>query len=193
MLHIYIMWKVLKSQGFTTFLHLKKKQHNALAQRIINCKNFFREVQTETPSYQSYINDLECGLICTTANSQPIWPQVGLIVHLKQPWLCASPDGLFKYGNQTTLLEIKCPYYRKDDVLIDHTKEASFIKCVQRWTPGSEQAPSVLHTNANYNVCNKHNTVFFFLFVYSSKQTVTIVVERDEHFLSEAIPRLEHF
>ncbi|XP_054926413.2 uncharacterized protein [Dermacentor andersoni] len=119
--------------------------------------------------------------------------QVGLIVHLKQPWLCASPDGLFKYGDQTTLLEIKCPYSRKDDVLIDHTKESSFIKYI-------------VYRDGHLEVNKRHqyytqmqitmyvtNTTQCFFFVYTSKQTVPIVVERDEHFLSEAIPRLEHF
>ncbi|KAH6933085.1 hypothetical protein HPB50_011901 [Hyalomma asiaticum] len=44
--------------------------------------------------------------------------QVGLIVRVKQPWLCASPDGIFKAGDKTTLLEIKCPYLRKGNSII---------------------------------------------------------------------------
>ncbi|XP_072140184.1 uncharacterized protein [Dermacentor andersoni] len=119
--------------------------------------------------------------------------QVGLIVHLKQPWLCASPDGLFKYGDQTTLLEIKCPYSRKDDVLSDHTKESSFIRYIVYRDGHLEVNKRHQYYTQMQITMHVTSTTMCVFFVYSSKQTVTIVVERDEHFLSEAIPRLEHF
>ncbi|KAL1438349.1 hypothetical protein MTO96_048138 [Rhipicephalus appendiculatus] len=39
-------------------------------------------------------------------------PHVGLVISPFQPWLCASPDGLFETSSGVTLLEIKCPYSR---------------------------------------------------------------------------------
>ncbi|XP_037520498.1 uncharacterized protein LOC119397131 [Rhipicephalus sanguineus] len=56
--------------------------------------------------------------------------QVGLVIHPQQPWLCASPDGLFHTSKGITLLEIKCPYSRKDDVIIDPDLCESFISYV---------------------------------------------------------------
>lgn len=55
--------------------------------------------------------------------------QTGLIMHVKQPWLCASADGLFR-ADKTTLLEIKCPYSRKNDVIIDEQNEVTFVKYI---------------------------------------------------------------
>lgn len=52
---------------------------------------------------------------------------VVLIIHLRQPWLCASPDGLLKDGTETVLLEIKCPYKIRNDLIISPAKEESHV------------------------------------------------------------------
>lgn len=57
--------------------------------------------------------------------------QTGLVVHPLQPWLCGSPDGLFRRGDDVCLLEIKCPYSRRNNILIDVEKEISFVPYVK--------------------------------------------------------------
>lgn len=119
--------------------------------------------------------------------------QVGLIIHPRQPWLCASPDGLFHTSNGITLLEIKCPFSRKDDFIIDPSLCQSFISYV-------------VYEDGCLRLARKHpyycqvqvamcvtNTTECFFFVYSSKQDLIILVERDEAFLAESIPRLQWF
>ncbi|XP_077532385.1 uncharacterized protein LOC144162228 [Haemaphysalis longicornis] len=119
--------------------------------------------------------------------------QVGLVVHTQQPWLSASPDGLFKTTNGVTLLEIKCPFTRKDAAIVDAELCHSFVDYIIY-----EDGCLKLRKNHAY-YCQVQvamyvtNTKDCFFFVYSSKQSVTIVVERDEAFLAATIPQLQHF
>ncbi|XP_049271313.1 uncharacterized protein LOC125758313 [Rhipicephalus sanguineus] len=119
--------------------------------------------------------------------------QVGLIVHLTQPWLCASPDGLFKVGDNTALLEIKCPYSRKDDIIIDAEREISFVKYIV-YEGGQlklrKRHPYYTQIQLSMYVTNTHECFFF---VYTNKHSVTTVVPRDDGFLSEAVPKMEYF
>lgn len=115
-----------------------------------------------------------------------------MIVHQKQPWLCASPDGLFKNGSETTLLEIKCPYSRKDDVLIDHTKELSFVKYII-YQKGHLRLKKCHTYYTQVQIAMYVTNTRQCFFVYTSKQDIIVAVKRDEEFLSEAVPRLEHF
>ncbi|XP_042142268.1 uncharacterized protein LOC121833207 [Ixodes scapularis] len=118
--------------------------------------------------------------------------QVGLIVHLRQPWLCASPDGI-KTSDGTTLLEIKCPYTRKNNVLIDSSKEESFVKHIAYEEGRLMLKKRHTHYTRVQIAMYVTKTSQRFFYVYSSKHDVTILVERDEGFLSEAVPRLELF
>ncbi|KAL1478027.1 hypothetical protein MTO96_016900 [Rhipicephalus appendiculatus] len=119
--------------------------------------------------------------------------QVGLIVHLTQPWLCASPDGLFKVVYNTTLLKIKCPYSRKDDIIIDAGKEMSFVKYIV-YEAGQlklrKRHPYYTQIQLSMYVRNTHECFFF---VCTNKHSATIVVPRDDEFLSEAVPKMEYF
>lgn len=111
--------------------------------------------------------------------------QVGLVISAKQPWLCCSPDGIINFGDSIHLVEIKCPYSLQDSILIDHMNQISFV-------------PYIHYINGHLTLKSTHayftqvqlmlyilmlNHAFFF--VYSSKQSITIHVDRDNSFLAE--------
>ncbi|XP_075550313.1 uncharacterized protein LOC142583710 [Dermacentor variabilis] len=119
--------------------------------------------------------------------------QVGVVIHPCQPWLCASPDGLFQRTSGVVLLEIKCPYSRKDDIIIDHSLCESYVSYVT-YHDGMLQLPRSHPYYSQVQVAMYvTNTTECFFFVYTSKQDITIVVDRDEDFLARNIPRLETF
>ncbi|KAM7307851.1 uncharacterized protein ISCGN_011487 [Ixodes scapularis] len=165
----------------------RRRPFDTLAQKLLHRKPFTGKAVTygrKTEAEAREVFEKKVGASVT---------QVGLIVHLRQPWLCASPDGFFKTSDETTLLEIKCPYSRKNKVLIDVSKEESFVKYIVY-----EEGRLMLKKRHTYYTQVQiamyvTNTTQCFFYVYSSKQDVIILVERDEGFLSEAVPRLELF
>lgn len=119
--------------------------------------------------------------------------QTGLVVHPLQPWLCGSPDGLFVHRGDTSLLEIKCPYAQRDSDVIDHELQRSFVSYV-KYVNGeltlSKTHKYYTQVQLLMYVCNLEVCFFF---VYTSKQSVTVVVPRDDSFLSSAVRALEAF
>ena len=49
----------------------------------------------------------------------------GLVVKINQPFLAASPDGIIFEKN--ALLEIKCPYTCKNDIIVDREAKVSKV------------------------------------------------------------------
>lgn len=119
--------------------------------------------------------------------------QAGLVVHQSQPWLCGSPDGLLKYQGSPCLLEIKCPYKRRDSILIDATEKVSFLKYV-KYVDGqlTLQKSHRYYTQVQLlmYVCN---VSLCFFFVHSNVHDITLLIERDEDFISTAVRGLEDF
>lgn len=118
---------------------------------------------------------------------------MGLIIHPEQPWLCCSPDGVVAFDDATQLIEIKCPFSLRNDVLIDREKEISYI-------------PYVHYVSGKLTVRKTHQyytqvMIMLYilgikdalLFVYSAKHSVSVIIERDDVFLAEFIPKLESF
>ncbi|XP_049275829.1 uncharacterized protein LOC125760140 [Rhipicephalus sanguineus] len=119
--------------------------------------------------------------------------QVGLVISPFQPWLCASPDGLFEAGSDVKLLEIKCPYSRRDDTIIDHVSQQSYVNYIVYEDGHLKVARSHQYYCQVQIAMYVTNTKECFFFVYSRKQSIIVVVERDEAFLSANIPKLESF
>ncbi|XP_067142194.1 uncharacterized protein [Centruroides vittatus] len=55
----------------------------------------------------------------------------GLIVNVRQPWLCCSPDGLIKVGSEFILLEIKCPFSCKDKPIVNYKDKICNVNYLQ--------------------------------------------------------------
>lgn len=118
--------------------------------------------------------------------------QVGMVVKQSQPFLAASPDGIIL--KDMSVLEIKCPFRCKDSNIID-TKAG--LSRVPYLIYGSERDVKISTEHEYYAqiqmqmyVCNVKKCHFF---VYSSKDEVHLIVDRNEKFLADLIPKLEKF
>lgn len=98
-----------------------------------------------------------------------------------------------RVGGDIVLLEIKCPFSRRGQHLVDMDEEVSFVPYLI-----FENGSVVLkHTHMYFTqaqvqlyILNLPKAIFF---VYSSVGPVSVIVHRDAAFLSELIPSLEHF
>lgn len=119
----------------------------------------------------------------------------GLVIHQKQPWMCASPDGLVICNNKIQkLLEVKCPYTCKDTMLVDKEN-------------GKLRVPYLKFDKGN-NIYLKKNHSYFTqcqiqmyctgieecdLFVYTKQDCITVSVKRDDIFLEKLVKKMEYF
>ncbi|XP_064454764.1 uncharacterized protein LOC135366038 [Ornithodoros turicata] len=121
--------------------------------------------------------------------------QIGLVVHDQQPWLCGSPDGLMKIREEQVLVEIKCPHSRRGKPVVDRAQKLSYVKYL---TYDHDEGQFYLKETHSYYtqvqvmmyILNITKTLFY---VYSSSQQVTVNVARNDAFLSQLVPKLEHF
>lgn len=91
------------------------------------------------------------------------------------------------------LVEIKCPFPLKDQKLIDHEQEASFVPYIH-YVNGQLRLKK---TRQYY--CQMMMMLYILgirealLHLYSSQQSITVCVERNGEFLAEYVPKLEMF
>lgn len=91
------------------------------------------------------------------------------------------------------LLEIKCPYKRRNDIIINADTEESHVEYIV-YEGGLLKLKKRHHYYTQVQIAMYvTNTRECFFFVYTYQQSIIVVVERDEEFLSEAVPRLEYF
>lgn len=122
--------------------------------------------------------------------------KTGVIVCEKQPWLCASLDGVvIDDGCVVRLVEIKCPIKCKDKPVVDRENETCNVKYLyfkngevelKKNEPYFTQIQVQLYVTGMFT-CD--------LFVYSQLNDgcCTIPVNRDESFLQQAILGAESF
>jgi len=105
--------------------------------------------------------------------------EVGLIVRPDQSFLAGSPDGLFLDSQQRLrVLEIKCPSSCKDNYIkVPYLKEDGLSKSHSYYT----QIQILMYVTGS-RLCD--------LFVFSSKDNVTVTVPIDETFLERTITDL---
>ncbi|XP_077502566.1 uncharacterized protein LOC144113400 isoform X1 [Amblyomma americanum] len=101
--------------------------------------------------------------------------ETGLVVHTAQPWLCGSPDGLFETAKGVCLLEIKCPFSRRNRDIIDVDQEITFVPYI-KYKNGKL---TLLASHRYYTqvqllmyVCNLNEC--FFLFILNNKASPSL-------------------
>lgn len=119
--------------------------------------------------------------------------ETGLVLHPRQPWLCGSPDGLVLKEDGTHLLEIKCPFSRKDGKIIDYENFVTFVPYIKYRNGKLELVKGhkyYTQVQLLMYICGIEKCFFF---VYSSKESITIPVKKDKSFLCAAVRYLEDF
>lgn len=115
----------------------------------------------------------------------------GVVISPESPWLCCSPDALFYKKNDVILLEVKCPYLRKGLKITEGTK--SYVRYLKH-----DGENFIL--NHNHQYYTQVQVAMYVLklsecefYVYSTVDSITVIVERDDMFLQNVIPKLHYF
>lgn len=91
----------------------------------------------------------------------------GLVIHIKKPWICATPDGIVIVdGTPQNVLEIKCPISFKDKDIIDpitNIPNLSYLKMIDGKV-SLKKMSYILHTMPDINVHYRVKLMWFFLF-----------------------------
>jgi len=106
--------------------------------------------------------------------------QSGLVVSVTEPWLCATPDAISKFGEEFVCVEIKCPYSCAftDSIRVPYLAAGKLNKKHSYYTQCQIQM----------YCCNLKKCHFF---VYSDQDFVLLVIPRDEKFIKQTIQTLK--
>lgn len=90
-------------------------------------------------------------------------------------------------------IEVKCPYSRQGQLIVNNeTKQSSVPYLLFSDTGLSINPRHDYYTQVQMQlyIMNLHKAI---LYIYSSAQSVSMWVHRDDQFLIEVVPKLEHF
>ncbi|XP_018398070.1 PREDICTED: uncharacterized protein LOC108776060, partial [Cyphomyrmex costatus] len=172
---------------------IKTKQNNFedLAKQFLNDK--YRNILTDDMRYGLKMEAIARS--CFESHTKLKVHEVGLVISLQQPYLACSPDGIIidEDGN-IQLLEIKCPSSCKEtNIIHDITQEirVSYLKL-------NSDGKIILKENDKYYTQVQVSmyvlgVTLCHFWVYSNIDYIYIVINRDEEFLKEVIPKIEYF
>ncbi|XP_063624766.1 uncharacterized protein LOC134796508 [Cydia splendana] len=158
---------------------------NMLFPKLIDCEATNYGKRNESHALEQYQKVYNCRVIT-----------VGVIVSKIQPWLCTSIDGVvIHHGCITKLVEFKCPISCQKKAIVDFVSKLCNVQYLE-------------FVNGNIELKKKHSyytqiqTQMYLtgmticdLFVYSPVEngSCTVRVDRDEHFIKDAILKSEEF
>ncbi|KAH6942122.1 hypothetical protein HPB50_001145 [Hyalomma asiaticum] len=155
--------------------------------RTHSCRHLVQEISSEAIRHGK---DHECVALRQLENDcNVVVKQCGLFVGQENPFLGASPDGLF---GEDVLVEVKCPYSARDLTPLVRAKKITY--CTE-----NEDGKLQLKSNSNYwyqvqgrmNISRRQKC----LSVLWTKKGISIqAISRDEAFWkNEMFPRLKTF
>ena len=117
---------------------------------------------------------------------------IGLVIKIDQPFLAASPDGIIL--TEKALLEVKCPFSCKSKAILDRETMISNVPYLQFDDNGNVELKrqDVYYTQVQVSMYVLGFDKCYF-FVYSSKDSLLIAIERNNSFLNQLIPKIESF
>ncbi|OXU16251.1 hypothetical protein TSAR_010168 [Trichomalopsis sarcophagae] len=122
--------------------------------------------------------------------------KIGVLVSEKQPWLCASLDGIvIENGNIVKAVEFKCPSSCEKIPVVDFNQK----KCNVNYLKFNEENVILKESAIYYTQCQVQLYVTGLnecdLFIYSPVQNgcVCIPVQRNDKFLKKVIEKCEDF
>ena len=120
--------------------------------------------------------------------------ETGLIVSINQPFLTCSPDGIIFNSNNCELLEIKCPFTCKNAKIVNREERRSFVPYLQ-----FDEAENVILKKSNVYYTQIQVSMYILgislchFFVFPEVDSISLIVARDEDFLSDVVPKMEKF
>lgn len=116
--HRLIRISATKCHKIKTCKNLSEDSQTHIAEIISKELNLFGKAAVNT-AYGLHTEKAAFEVYCEMFNKITI--KSSLIINVKYPWLCASPDGLVlsKEGNICKVLEIKCPISCKNKPIVD--------------------------------------------------------------------------
>ncbi|CAN7940109.1 unnamed protein product [Ixodes hexagonus] len=153
-------------------IRTRRGNHDALALRMCTPNRFSKLCSMKEATARELLQE---------TLGTPIF-ETGLVVMPQQPWLCCSPDGLLQVNGETVLT---CPIVDRENGV------CNVPYLTYREGELSLEPPQMHYTQAQVQlyVLNLQKAIFF---VYSPKGSEAILVKRDETFLVETVPKLEH-
>ncbi|XP_060837984.1 uncharacterized protein LOC132920010 isoform X1 [Rhopalosiphum padi] len=174
-------------------IHTRRNRNEDLAERFVKDKKIVGK-GLKYVEYGTRMEDFAFKKYSLVHNVHVI--KCGLVIHQKQPWICASPDGLVIHNNKLIkLLEIKCPYTCKDTLLIDEEN-------------GNLRVPYLKYNKEKNTIDLKQNHNYFTqcqiqmyctgmeecdLFVCTKADCITVTIKRDNLFLEKLVRKMEFF
>lgn len=128
--------------------------------------------QKEAVAKQELENDIDSLIV-----------EAELTVHPEHSWLGASPDGTV---DAATGVEIKCPY-ADEFSLLEHGSEL-LQKCEDKLFTISEKPDYWIQTQIQMACCGFERVIFF---VWTPMKSHQEIVERDDAWLAENLPKLK--
>ena len=119
----------------------------------------------------------------------------GLFIKPDKPFLCASPDGVvIKNGSIEKIVEIKCPYTCSTKPIFNEVEGKFNVTYLHK---DAEKVTYLSSTHKYYTQCQIQMYVCGLstcdFYVWSPIKSELVAVTRDEKFLLQLIPKIEHF
>lgn len=174
-------------------INTRRNRNEELAKRFVKDKKIFGK-GLKYVKYELRLEDFAFKMYSDVVNVHVI--KCGLVIHQKQPWICASPDGLvFCNDKVKKLLEIKCPYTCKDTLLINEEDGKLRVPYLQY-----NNKKNIIYLKKNHNYYSQCQIQMYCtglnecdLFICTKQDCITISVKRDDLFLEKLVKKMEFF
>lgn len=119
----------------------------------------------------------------------------GLIIHLTQPWLCASPDGIVMMnGKPERVLEIKCPISCKEKPIVGEIGDINVSYIIKNSRGNLELKQSHTYFTQCQLLMYCCGVDFCDFFIYTENHiSILIEIQRNDMFLKGCIEKLQQF
>ena len=120
--------------------------------------------------------------------------ECGLIVHPSKGFLAASPDGIVEDTNihETGLLEIKCPYSKRNSLIKEACADGSFFCTMNNSELQLKRQHNYYHQVQLQLYCHP-DAAWCDFFVYTSNDCECERVYRDIEWQQQSVPELERY
>ncbi|XP_050062272.1 uncharacterized protein LOC126551923 [Aphis gossypii] len=181
----------LKAHKIKSCKDLSIQNQNKLAISLLTNKNLGYQGKINV-AYGKQFENIALDFYSKSFNTSVI--KCGVIIHSKNTWLCASPDGIVvEHGKLVKVLEVKCPISCKDKPIfnsVNNTLNVSYLKyeknqiCLKKNHQYYTQCQILMYCSG-LDKCD--------FLVYNKIDPIIITIDKNDMFLKKILIRLEYF